>query len=247
MPNTATAESLSGVRNVRFTVQGIISLAWQKARMNNFAQEPTTLQQTKAREWLNVKLDSLQTVARIARSVTFLSTTTVAAQASYTLSSDIFDVINDGAYSDAGSSTDTPMRFMGRDEYLHISNKTAAGRSTRYYPERGSTIVVYPWPVPSIAGDTIKLQQVRWLQEVLTSSNTMDLERYFSEYLIYALAYEIGTSNGIDNEYMRDVLMQAQGADGRSGLLGKVMGYSRQRGPVQLHMSHRTPWSRGRR
>ena len=247
MSNTATADNLSGVRNVRFTVAGIISLAWQKARMNTLVQEPTTIQQTKAREWLNVKLDSLQTIARITRSVTFLSTTTVADQQSYTLSSDVFDVINDGTYADASSDTETPMRFMGRDEYLRISNKTAGGRSTRYYPERGATISIFPWPVPTVAGDTIKLQQVRWLQDVLTSSDTMDLERYFSEYLIYALAYEIGTSAGIDNDYMRDVLMQAQGADGRSGLLGKVMGYSRQRGPTQLHMNHRTAWSRGRR
>lgn len=247
MPNTALADNLSGTRNVRFTVQGLISLAWQKARMLTFAQEPTTLQQTKAREWLNVKLDSLQTIARITRSVTFLSTTTVADQQAYVLSADVFDVINDGMFIASAGGAETPMRFMGRDEYLHISNKTAGGRPTRYYPERGATISVYPWPVPTTAGDTFKIQQVRWLQDVLTSSNTMDLERYFSEYLIYALAYEIGTSAGIDNEYMRDVLMQAQGADGRSGLLGKVMGYSRQRGPTQLHMNHRTPWSRGRR
>lgn len=237
MADTATAENLSATRAVRFTAGGIMKLAWKLARAGSIRETPDAEDYEFMRQWMNVRLDEVAARARIARSVTRLTTTMVSGTASYALSSDVFDVVGVGTYEASGDTYERLVYPMGRDEYMALTYKESPGPPSRYYPEKTSVVTVYPWPVPDAAG-TLTLQAARWVQDVTSIEQTVDLERYFVPWLIHGLAHKVAQTNSIDINYCRDLERQAD------GLFQLALGSAKQRGSSQFVMSHRTGWMR---
>jgi len=242
MPDQVSASNIGTDRSVEFTVDGITKLAWQTARMVNIRQEPDATEKEFARKWLNIKMDSLQARARIARSVILTDVTLDASTATtgnpftVSLGQDVFDVIGDAKLVDSNGD-ETFVQMQGRSQWEAIVKKDEDGLPVHFYPARLDVITLYVWPRPSV-DYTLRVQAVKYLRSASNSAETADVDRYFAEYLVNGLAYEIAKSNSIALEYC---LLLRKDAD---RLLNLALGMAKQRGPTQMRLNHRTGWNR---
>jgi len=232
---TITTQNISTGRTVEWTVEEICTMAWQTARMVNIRQTPEAAELEWARKWIMLKMDSLQARARIARSVIFEDVELTAGTSEYVLSADIFDVVGDAMVVD-DSAGETACKMIGRDAYQSISDKTTEAYPTMYYPSRLNVITLKVWPVPS-TNLTLRIQAVKWLRSSSSGDRTSDLDRYFNEYLVTALAYEIARANSMDVLFCQTLRKDSE------EILARAIGAAKQRGPVQMRLRHRTGWN----
>jgi len=238
MTDTTTTQNLSSTRAIEFTVDGILTMAWHTARMVNVRQEPDANEKEWARKWLMMKMDSLQARVRIARSVVLedvtldASTGTDGQPFTVALSKDIWDVIDDAKIIGTSEKDETIVQMITRDRWEAITRKDSDGLPTKFYVDKKEQLTLYVWPKPNV-DYTLRIQAVKWLRTAASTAHTLDLERYFTEYLVNALAYEIAKANSIDLNY---VTLLRGDAD---RLLNLALGASKQRGKVQLILKHR--------
>jgi hypothetical protein len=95
------------------------------------------------------------------------NTTTVSVSTSvtaYALASSTVDILEVVVNRD---NTDIQLERISMEEYLKIPRKGQTGRSTQYAirRDRGNP-TLYLWPVPENTTDTLKIEQVRYLQDV---------------------------------------------------------------------------------
>jgi hypothetical protein len=91
------------------------------------------------------------------------------------------------------SNTDIQLERISMQEYLKIPNKGQTGRTTQYAVrhERGAP-VVHLWPIPSNSTDEIKLELVRYMEDVDKSAfQNADISRRFLPCLTAGLAYHM--------------------------------------------------------
>jgi hypothetical protein len=91
------------------------------------------------------------------------------------------------------SNTDIQLERISMQEYLKIPNKGQTGRTTQYAVrhERGAP-VVHLWPIPSNSTDQIKLELVRYMEDVDKSAfQNADISRRFIPCLTAGLAYQM--------------------------------------------------------
>lgn len=235
IPGTRDGANLGAGRDVEFTVEGITALAWKKARMLHVRMEPDADERAFARQWLLIKLESMRARLRLARPVETLEVPVVAGVREYVLPASVFDVLGD-AMLDVGGG-ELRLRQLGRDEYHMLTPRDATGAPSSYWPEKLSVIRVHLWPVPDVAG-ALRLQAARYQWAATSDANTPDAERYFAEYLVTALSYEIACAGGIETMY---TMMLRKEAD---ELMRQVAGSAAQRGHTRLVVRHRTGWAR---
>ena len=236
MADTATSESLSGTRALRFTVAGVTKMAWKLARAGSIRESPDAEDYEFMRQALKLKMDEISAHAPIARQVVRHSITMVATTASYALDGSIFDV--DGRATFTSDSTyDRLVWPMGRDQYMNLVYKNSPGPPSRYYPEKTSVVTIYPWPVPDAAG-TLVVQAERYLQDVATTSQTMDLERYWQPWIVHTIAEFVARTLGIDSNHCDALERKA------ARFFDLALGRAKQRGNAQFVMSHKTGWVR---
>jgi hypothetical protein len=129
--------------------------------------------------------------------------------------------------------------MIGRDEWQLLSDKSATGRPVMYYVHRtASPPEIRFWPIPDAdnAG-TVRFQIHRLAANSNDSSKTVDLERYFSQYLIWELCHHICLANSLHQQasyYGKMALMK----------LELCKSFAAQRSPAQLVLRHRTGWHR---
>ncbi len=90
-------------------------------------------------------------------------------------------------------NTDLQLDRISMQEYLKIPQKGQRGRPTQFAirHERDNP-VVYLWPVPENSTDKIKLELVRYIQDVNKSAvQTADISRRFLPCLTAGLAYHM--------------------------------------------------------
>lgn len=89
------------------------------------------------------------------------------------------------------SDIDLQIERITMEEYLKIPRKGQTGRPSQYSVRRGKdNISVFLWPVPENSTDILKLEQVRYLQDVDKSAGqTADISRRFTPCLTAGLAY----------------------------------------------------------
>tara|TARA_R100000963_G_C4643755_1_gene107549 strand:- start:1237 stop:1911 length:675 start_codon:yes stop_codon:yes gene_type:complete len=89
------------------------------------------------------------------------------------------------------SDIDLQIERITMEEYLKIPRKGQTGRPSQYAVRRGKdNISVFLWPVPENSTDILKLEQVRYLQDVDKSAGqTADISRRFTPCLTAGLAY----------------------------------------------------------
>jgi hypothetical protein len=75
-----------------------------------------------------------------------------------------------------------------------MSAKSASNRPNIFFvDQQANPTQVRLWPVPSEAG-TIRFQGVRLLADVTDGNSTVDLERYWQQFLIFELGSQLAIS-----------------------------------------------------
>jgi hypothetical protein len=119
-------------------------------------------------------------------------TTTVSVSTSvtaYDLGSTVVDVLEVIVNRD---ETDLQLQRISMEEYLRLPRKGQTGRPSQYAVRRGQAgVTVYLWPIPENTTDILKLEKVRYMEDVNKSAiQTADISRRFLPCLTAGLAYQ---------------------------------------------------------
>jgi|SaaInl3SG_22_DNA_1037383.scaffolds.fasta_scaffold08743_3 hypothetical protein len=91
---------------------------------------------------------------------------------------------------DGDNTTDLQLNRISMEEYLKIPRKSQKGRPSQYAVRRErDNIVVHLWPLPDNSVDQLKLETVKYFQDVSRSSQTADISRRFLPCLTAGTAY----------------------------------------------------------
>ena len=176
--------STSGTYNFSMDIDEVIQEA-----MEMIGGEPTLGHEPKsARRSINLLLQDWQNrdiMLWTAETSTFtvsVSTTT------YALASSSIDVLEAVISRD---DTDTQLERLSMQEYLQIANKKQAGRPTQYAVRHGrDNPTVYVWPLPENSTDKVKVELIKYMQDVDKSAiQTPDISRRFLPCLSAGVAY----------------------------------------------------------
>ncbi len=194
------------------------------------------------RDLLETILDELQTEGVFARGVSFTNLTLVAGTAIYALPETVFDVIEDGSYIAAGEDVDAataemPVIQKDRETWQRIGTKSVESQPTLFFTDRSVfPIQVRLWPTPSEAG-TIRFQTHRLLADTTDGNTTVDLERYWVQYLMWELAHQLASSASHPESKCARLAQTAAMKKERA------KAYSNQGVPSQIYLDHPTSWS----
>ena len=176
--------STSGTYDFSMDIDEVIQEA-----MEMIGGEPTLGHEPKsARRSINLLLSDWQNrdimlwTAETSVFTVSVSTTT------YSLASSSIDVLEAVVNRD---STDIQLERISMQEYLKIPNKKQTGRPTQYAVrhERDNP-VIYLWPLPENSTDQVKIELIRYMQDVNKSAvQTADISRRFLPCLSAGLAY----------------------------------------------------------
>ena len=176
--------STSGTYDFSMDIDEVIQEA-----MEMIGGEPTLGHEPKsARRSINLLLSDWQNrdimlwTAETSVFTVSVSTTT------YSLASSSIDVLEAVVNRD---DTDIQLERISMQEYLKIPNKKQTGRPTQYAVrhERDNP-VVYLWPLPENSTDQVKVELIRYMQDVNKSAvQTADISRKFLPCLTAGVAY----------------------------------------------------------
>ena len=176
--------STSGTYDFSMDIDEVIQEA-----MEMIGGEPTLGHEPKsARRSINLLLSDWQNrdimlwTAETSVFTVSVSTTT------YSLASSSIDVLEAVVNRD---NTDIQLERISMQEYLKIPNKRQTGRPTQYAVrhERDNP-VVYLWPLPENSKDQVKVELIRYMQDVNKSAvQTADISRKFLPCLTAGVAY----------------------------------------------------------
>lgn len=131
-----------------------------------------------------------------------LTTSSVASQASYTLSALAFDVDEPVSYMANGGTTRVPLAAISRDEYMAKPDRTSTSSTpSNYYIEKtlssGRTaLTMYLYPTPSGSGDTIEYVAALRAKDFNTGATNPDFPSAWHKALVYGLTAELAPSYG---------------------------------------------------
>ena len=163
--------------------------------------------QAVALDFLQVILDEISSEGVFARSVKFTNITLVSGTFVYSLPDNVLEVIGNGAYIDptnldiTKASVETPVLQKDRESWQAMSAKAAESRPTLFFNDRATVPTsVRLWPVPgdSEAGGTIRFQVQQLSADVSDPTKTLDLQRYWLPYMVWALGGYLATSANKD-------------------------------------------------
>lgn len=165
----------------------------------------------------------------------------------YCLDPDVLNVVSDGSYIPASNEDtlitngETQVSQISAFRWNQLSSKESRGRPSQMYVHRnGKTIELRVWPRPDENG-TIRLRIHRIPFSSQVGSNNVDLHRYWLDYLIHALAYQLMTDSKLPMDERVECKME------RDSMLEHIKNYaSSNEGPVVVSV-HTTPYQRGYR
>lgn len=240
--------TVSSTATFEFDIGAICLQAYRDAGLVSIHQGLTETQSSAARDLLQRIVNGSQAKGLFARVVEFYTVTLVTGTWAYTFPTNILDVLGDAMFIQAGMSVTAPpstsatnetvVQMVQRDRWNGISNKSATGRPTMYYPHRtASHVEARIWPVPSTTENaaSIRFQTHRFRADVRTATATVDYERYWTDYLILALGSGLARQHSLMDRYG----MLKREAEEK---LEECKAYSKQRGPQRVTLGHRTAW-----
>jgi len=117
--------------------------------------------------------------------------TLTASTTSYTLDSDLIDILEAVVYKASDTTTDMEVDRISRAEYLNISKKSTEAVPTQYYLLRGqSTPTLYLYPTPD-AADTFKYWGLTKIQDAGDYEDELDVPTRFLPCLTAGMAYYV--------------------------------------------------------
>jgi hypothetical protein len=237
--------TVSTTRTYNADIAAVLRMAFRRCGLLNEHQDLDEAKSKVGREELDALIDFLEVEGIAARQRTFETITLVSGTRDYTLSATTLDVEGDGAFIAVGQDVDaaageTVVQPMTIQDWQTLPAKNATGRPFRYYPDRTSDqIVVKLWATP---GDTEDGASVRFVvhrlsADNLNGSNTVDKERYWRDYLVWALAERFAFAYSIPGSLRMELGRKAEAA------LGKCRGAAAPTNPTDFRLGHRTGWS----
>jgi hypothetical protein len=176
--------STSGTYNFSMDIDEVIQEA-----MEMIGGEPTLgLEPRSARRSINLLLSDWQNRDIMLWTAETSTITVSASVTTYALSSSSIDVLEAVISRD---DNDIQLERISMQEYLKIPNKKQAGKSTQYAVrhERDNP-EIYVWPLPENSTDKIKVELIRYMQDVDKSAvQTPDISRRFLPCLTAGVAY----------------------------------------------------------
>jgi len=116
----------------------------------------------------------------------------------YTLPTGIIAIL-DAVIRDP-NGIDTPIRPLGREEYLHIPNKALAGITSQFWHERALTHLMHIYPVINAAGYKIVFNYMRQLESPGVASNTLGIPSIWQEAIVSGLAAKLAEKYSPERE-----------------------------------------------
>ena len=237
--------TVSSTKTTEFDVAQIILMAYRKAGLKNTREALQTHEMVAGKWELELILDELEAHGVSARSRTFREVTLTEGTYIYTMPTWVLNVIGAGMYIQAGESDLTKasgeilVQPMTVGEWQMLSSKDSTGTPYRYMVDRTAhPVSLRYWPIPDEAG-TVRHQVHQLLGDVQDTTATPDLQRYWTRYLVRALAFELAENNTVGPAKLASLKSERE----RSFVRAKA--YARQRPPQVMVMGHRTNW-RGR-
>lgn len=165
----------------------------------------------------------------------------------YTLDSDILNVIDDGSYIPASNAAEeeettgeTPVKPISGYRWNQLSSKESQGTPVHYYLERNNQndgpLQLRLWPVPSEAGK-IRFRTHRIPGSHAEGSDNPDFNRHWELWAVYALAYDLATDAGMPLD--ERALLRAD----RDAAFEQLKAYDTNNTPPELVFVHTSPWS----
>jgi len=115
--------------------------------------------------------------------------TLTASTTSYTLDSDLVDILEAVLYTTSNTTTDVEVDRISRAEYLNISKKSTEGTPVQYFLQRGSsTPTLYLYPTPDGA-HTLKYWGLTKIQDAGSYENELEVPTRFLPCAVSGLAY----------------------------------------------------------
>lgn len=234
----------------KFTIERICLRAYQSIGLMSIHQGTSDASWPDRREYaidmLQILVNNLQAYDVQARLGGFAEVAVSAADVTaqvykFDLPSTVLDVIGDAKWIEAGedterASSETLVKLINRDEWQRIGSRSSSGRPTRFYTHRESdTLQAWVWPLPDGAG-TLRFEVQRKIADITDGSATVDLEDYWVDYLIKALAGRLAAAAALPMDKTVPVNRDAETA------LIYARGRAEERGMGQIRCVHRTPW-----
>jgi hypothetical protein len=154
------------------------------------------------RTLLDLVLDNLAVEGFIARTQSFYELAISAGDGDYTLTDTVLDVFEDAMFfSTAAPTTELVCKQMDLATWQTLTTKSSESSRPQLYVaiRSGATVQVKLWPIPSEAG-TLRLKAVRLLGDNQTGTNSVDLQRYWQDALVWMLAYLFAVDSSLPVE-----------------------------------------------
>ncbi len=237
--------TISTSRTYNPDIAAIGRMAFRRCGLLNEWQELDEAKSKVFREELDALVDALQVDGIASRSRTFEVVTLASGTRDYTLNAATLDVEGDGAFIAAGETVDsasgeTPILPMTIQQWKGLTSKDTTGRPFRSYLEStADLLVVKLWPTPSSseAAASVRFVTHRLRADNLVGSNTMDLERYWRDAIVWLMAERLAFAYSIPGSLRMEL--------GRKGQLAleKCRGAAAPQNPTDFILGHSTPWS----
>lgn len=238
--------TISTTRTRELDIAKICQRAYQLTGLANESQNISADKLSFAKDIIETVLDDLEADGLRARAVAFETLPLVASQSAYALSADVIDVVGQIMYIPPGAtdldhaSGEVPLIAITREDWQLQVAKDATGRPLQYYAHRAaSPVELRVWPTPTAADlGTLRMQVHRLAADSSDASKTLDLERYWSLYIIWELAHHLAMANSLNMgrvQYFEGIAQKH---------LEKCKSYSAQKAPARLVVAHSTGWNR---
>jgi len=235
--------TVSSNRGIDYDIDDIVLQAFQQCGIMGLMEGVThpmwEAYSSFGRKRLDAIINELPTSGGIALATEFYDLTLTSDTYRYSLPAYTLAVNGDGMFMDS-SVTDTTkadsesiVKQIGRDQWHALSSKDGTGDPTMVYIHRAaSPIQAWFWPIPDDTGSTVRLPLHRVSTSAAAGTNTLELRGYWTQYLVYELAFTIALSQSLPAEKYRPL------GDKASALRKRAVAYSMDHTGSQIMVDH---------
>jgi hypothetical protein len=233
--------TIAATRTQEFSIGKICTMAYRSAALLSPYMSMTEQQSSAAIDFLGIIIRSPDAEGMFARQVEFQNITLISGTHIYALDESVLDVIGAAMYISpehtdiTQADSELYVRQISRETWHELGTKSTAGSPTMFYLHRtGVSPEVRLWPVPSDSedGGTVRFQAQLLRADVTVATNTVDFERYWTDYLVKKLGAELARSNAVNLGRVGELEAQAHAS------LIKCRGKSNEGLPQQFVLMH---------